>query len=549
MAISALCLGVGCNATLGGGSEDGSNPTNPFAGPEGPNGEGPEVVELPGGLELEGNPEYYRVVRLTHAQWERSVRDIFDLSTETGLSSGFVPDPPDGTFSNNERALYVTDSLSLDYERTAEQVAEQVTSDAGLMATLGASAGAGEFIRKIGKRAFRRDLTPDEVTQYEGLWAQGETFFASGDATADGARVFIEALLQSPHFVYRVELTEAGARLSGHELATKISYVLLGTTPSDELLALADSGALDTLAGLTQVVTQMLSEEGSRTAIENYHRELFGLDRYNSILKDTTRFPSYTEALNDIFLQADLMFFSHLYTTGLGFRDVLTSNVAFVESSTAPLYGVPDPGPSLTLVPLDASRPGFLTRLGFLAYNGTLSNPDPIHRGVDINNRILCADLEPPVGEIPPLPDPVPGQTNRERVTAHTEVGICKGCHGGIINPPGFSLENFDALGVLRATDNEKSVDTGGSFDLRGTTVEFSGIVDLASQIAESPTAHSCYSAHLAEYVFARDIGSGETALVTTVQNQSLAQSASLKEMLLALLESPEFATARTGTP
>ncbi len=534
--------GVGGSSTgTGGTGTSGSGGGN--AGGSG----GSEVVTLPGGLTLKGKPEYYRVVRLTHAQWENSVRDVLLLSAQTGLSSSFIPDPPDGKFSNNERALYVTDTLRVDYQRTAETVAETVATDPVALGKLGTAGDSAGIIASVGKRAFRRDLTPEEQTAYATLWASGATFYDTGDAFADGARVFIEALLQSPHFLYRVELSPDGGRLSGTELATKVSYLLRNTTPSDDLLNAAASGALDTDQGLEDVVTQMLDEEGARLAAESFHRELFGLDRYSSILKNTTKFPAYTEALNTVFLDADLLFFNYVYGQDFGLREILTSDVAFVNDVTAPMYGVSASGSALTQTTLDGSRPGFLTRLGFLNYNGTLNDGDIIHRGVEINNKLLCASLSPPPGEIPPLPDPIPGQTNRERVTAHTGEGFCANCHNTIINPPGFALETFDAMGQVRTTDNDKPIDTTGTFQVLDGDLTFTNIVDLTTQLADSNIAHACYAANLAEFAFGRDIGAGEQTLVSDLQEQSKDGDASIKNMLLAMIKSPEFTSARTG--
>src|SRR5690606_16544920 len=168
-----------------------------------------------------------RVVRLTHQQWENAVQDVLGLSAPPGQSSGFIPDPPNGKFSNNERALYVTDSLAVDYQRAAEAVAADVAANATLLATFGADPAT--VIQTVGHRAFRRALTPDEQARYETLWARGPEFYSSGGGFELGARVFLEAILQSPHFLYQVQLSEAGARLAGNELATKLSFLLRDT--------------------------------------------------------------------------------------------------------------------------------------------------------------------------------------------------------------------------------------------------------------------------------------------------------------------------------
>jgi hypothetical protein len=508
---------------------------------------GSEVLVLEGGLEIKGQPKYHRVVRLTHEQWENAVEDTLGLSAPPGESSGFIPDPPNGKFSNNERALYVTDSLRLDYQRGAENVAQQVATNSSLLGSWGSDPTS--VIQTVGRRAFRRALTPEEITRYQTLWATGPGFFQSGNDFADGIRVFLEAILQSPHFLYRVQLSEAGARLSGYELATKLSFLLRNTTPSEELLDAAESGAIDTDDGLASVASQLIEEAGATSVMERFHDELFGLHRYNAILKSPTAFPTYTEALNDVLYEADVLFFSHLFRTGGGVRSILTSNVAFVNDATAEFYGLSVQNQDLAQIELDANRPGFLTRLGFLSYNANLVDPDPIHRGVDINNRLLCAELTPPPGEIPPLPPPIPGQTNRQRVTAHTGEGVCAGCHGQIINPPGFALEGFDAMGRLRTTDNGQPVDTSGTFSLLEGGQAFEGIVDLAELLAQSRRVHACYSAHIAEYALTRDLGAGEKGLLEAMAGASASSDVSIKELLVQVVTSPRFTTATSETP
>ncbi len=546
--IPAFALACTGRLSEEGGGSGGPNNGNSSGG-DGSGGGGGGIVQLPGGLKVEGKPSYFRVVRLTHEQWENSVRDVLLLPERTGLSSGFSPDPPDGKFQNNERALYITDTLRLDYQRSAETVAETLAGDPAALARIGDVADPDAFIDVVARRAFRRGLADEERVALRATWDSGASLFESGDPATNGARIFIEALLQMPQFLFRVEVSPDGSRLSGTELATKLSFLLRNTTPSDELIDLALSGGLDTDEGLASVASSMLAESASSGAVLAFHEQLFGLSRYRSILKNQQAFPTYTEALNDVLYEADRAFFDRLFTAGFGFREILTSNIAFVNDVTAPFYGLTAQGPGLTEVTLGPERPGYLTRVGFLAYNATLNDPDPIHRGVDINNKILCAKLEPPPGEIPPLPDFVPGMTNRERVQAHTEVGACKGCHGGVINPPGFALENFDAMGQVRTTDNGQPVDTSGVFTILAGEPAFSNITELASILADDPVAHSCYVVHLAEYAFARDVGASETALLTSLHQESIDRDTSISELLLSMVTSPDFTTARTPNP
>ncbi len=498
-------------------------------------------------LELNGQPIYSQFIRLTHAQWEASVRDLLQLPTEPGLSSGFAGDPPEGTFSNNERALFVSSTLRTDYQLAAETLAEQVAEDAQALSRVTGGNDSGAFIKNFGRRVYRRPLTPDEEQRYQQLFELGAEVFASGNDFADGARLVIEAMLQSPNFIYRTELGSGGGRLTGYEMASKLSFLLRNTTPDDDLLDAAASGELDTPDGLLARAEQMLETTDAQLVMRRFHTELFGLDRYSSIDKDRNLFTSYSDEINDDLQEADALFFNHIFTQGQGLREILLSPVAFVNEATASFYGVQAQGSGFSQITLGPSRPGFFTRMGVLAYNPNLRAPHPIHRGVDSNFRVLCAHLTPPPGQIPALPAPMQGQTNRERVTAHTGPGTCGGaCHAAIINPIGFAFENFDAIGQERSMDNGKPIDTTGEYEFSDGIKAFSGAPALLEMLAESPQAHACYSSKLAEYALSRDLVEADRPLVSQLEETSMAMN-SIKEILLTIIQSPAFATRSGG--
>jgi len=168
---------------------------------------------------------------------------------------------------------------------------------------------------------------------------------------------------------------------------------------------------------------------------------------------------------------------------------------------------------------------------------------------VDITRRLLCVTLSPPPGEIPPLPPFMPGQTNRERVAAHTGAGFCGGCHNTLINPLGFAFEGFDAVGRARTMDNGKPIDTNGEYKFSSGTKSYKNAAELSALLAEDEQAHGCYSANLTEFALGRDLAGGDAALVTTLQSASLTSHRSLKDSLLAIVTSKEFATAVGGAP
>jgi hypothetical protein len=353
-------------------------------------------------------------------------------------------------------------------------------------------------------------------------------------------------MLQSPNFVYRTELGANAAPLSNFEIASKLSFLLRDTTPDDALLDAAERGELGTTDAVVQRAQAILDGMEAVPVLARYHSELFGLDRFETIDKDRMAFPNYNPTMNAALMEGDRMFFDRVFQSGLGVREVLLSSVAFVNSSTAPFYAATASGSGLTQVTVGPERPGFFTRIGFLAYNGNLREPDPIHRGVDIMHRLLCSTLAPPPGEIPPLPAVMPGQTNRQRVEAHTGDGVCAGCHVTLINPLGFALENFDALGQLRTMDNGQAVNTAASYELSSGITPFSGAPELMQILAGSPEAHACYARRLGEYALARDAAEADRGLVNELTTASMTDTGSLKAMLTAAVRSPLF-TVRTG--
>lgn len=536
--------GTGSTGTGGSGGSAPSGTGGSTGGSSNTGGAPPVVVGLP----LNGQPVYAHWVRLTHTQWEASVRDLLKLPEVSGLSSSFEGDPPNGLFANNERALEVTNNLWSDYQRATESLANRVAQDATARARIAPGSDSAGFIRTFGRRAYRRDLTPAEQSKYEALFASGANAYETTDAFANGVEIVVTAMLQSPHFVYRSELGDDGAPLSGYEIASKLSFLLRDTIPSDALLDAAGRGELDTPAGLAAVAEQMLAADDAKAVASAFHAQLFGLTRYNLIEKNRSLFPNYTEAVNPAIQEGEALFFDRIFTQGLGFRDILTTTVGFVNSTLAPFYGVNVTGSAFQEVDLGAERPGFMTRLGFLAYNGTLRDSDPIHRGVDVINRLLCAELVPPADlEIPPLPTPQPGQTTRERVTEHTAAGVCAGCHESTINPPGFAFENFDAMGQLRSVDAGKPVDTTGEYEWPEGVQPFSGAAEFVAQMAESSLPHACFAKHLVEFSLARDLRDRDVDIVTRIQELSLAPGSSEKQAFLAIVQDPSFTVRSAG--
>jgi hypothetical protein len=270
--IPSVCVALACDSQLESpAAVDGSTP-GAQGGSGGDTGESPapsvgEGADLP----LDGKPIFSQFVRLTHSQWERSVRDVLRLDDIPAMSESFTGDPPEGTFSNNERALLVTPNLSLDYQRAAEQLGQRVARDGQALARLDGMGDPATFIARLGRRAYRRPLSAEEQQSYETLFTAAAGILTSGDAFADGAQLVIEAMLQSPNFVYRTELGGDGEPLSGYEIASKLSFLLRDTTPDDALLDAAAAGELDTGEGISARARQMMEEPEAAAAVARFH--------------------------------------------------------------------------------------------------------------------------------------------------------------------------------------------------------------------------------------------------------------------------------------
>jgi hypothetical protein len=501
-----------------------------------------------------------RVVRLTHEQWENTIRDLFQLPTRTGLSSMFTPDAKTGgfIFDNDATSLAVDQSLWTAYQLAAGDLVELVmTSSSTLAKILPADGGddaarARAFIEQFGSRAFRRPLEPAEVDAYVTLFGTGSSVYAGVSGFDAGVRLVINAMLQSPHFIYRIERStkSADARipLDGWELASRLSYTIWNTMPDETLFTAAASGKLTTASGAEAEARRLLDDPQAEEVIAKFHQVLFDVEKYESINPLAAVFPNAPAGLPALAEQESDLFVRGVFNGGGGYRDLLTSSTSYVNAELAKLYGLSGSfGASFQQVSLDSSRrSGIFTQIGFLAANATAVDPDPIHRGAYLARRIACLTVAAPPADIPPLPE-AGDMTNRETVEAHTEQpgSECAGCHTPYINPFGFAFENYDAVGAWRDTDNGKPVDATSSPLLDETHVPVSGAVDLANQLAASKSVHDCYVKHWVEFAFGRPQVQEDYSMISGVGALSK-DGAGIKDVLAKLVTSPAFLNRST---
>jgi hypothetical protein len=506
-----------------------------------------EEESLPGSLS--------RFVRLTHRQYDNTVRDL--LGVDTQPSAGFLGDPSVGGFANNADQLVVTDRLARDYRRAAEEIAGDLVADPQRLASLVTCDGnadpegcARTFITEFGRRAFRRDLEPEEVDAFFGRYQAGAGLYDTGSDFEQGIAMVIESMLQAPSFLYRAELSAPAAgsdlvALSGYEIATRLSYMLWNSMPDDALLDAALAGELDTTEGIETHARRLLDDPRAADPIGDFHAQWLKMDRYPNITKDPDAYPGFDPATPESMQDETTAFFRHVILEEAGtFADLMTSRTTFVDARTAPIYGLAgDFGEVPTQVELDAAtRSGFLTQPGFLALNAYFAETSPIHRGVFVQRQILCTDIPDPPGdadlELPPFDDSL--RTTRQRVEHHTSGEACAGCHQ-LINEPGFAFEGYDAIGSVRTDENGEPLDTTGSIMTPEGLIEFTDAVDLIGQLAESPTAQKCYLTQWFRYASSRSETDDDECSLDGL-HESLGESGyDVRELLVALTQTTSF--------
>ena len=524
----------------------GGTPANGVGGsgsntPLGQGGNGQPTGGMTGPIAMNGKPLYSRFLRLTNSQWENSVHDLLKLSAPTGQSDLFLHAVANTTdFDNNERVVVVNNDNWSDFQSAAEAVVAKVTATDQALKAVVSTTDATTFVKTFGRRAFRRDLTAAEVTTYTALHTQGSTYSGTQSAFTKGAALVMTTMLQSPHFLYRIEMADNNAPLSGYEMAAKLSLWLYNTTPSDTMLDAASKGTLDTADGAVAQAKTMLETDAAIGAVREMHSQLYKIPLLDTITKANV--DGYSDGLKAEFLTAANSFFDYIYSKNLGVKDILTTNVGFAGPLMAQLYGVQASGSGVQQVSLP-DRSGWYSQAPFLTQWAINNAPDSIHRGVRVNLDTLCLELGPPSGvTLPPVPPQQATETNRQRYEGLTN-GCGAPCHTVFINPIGFAFEDYDGIGRYRTTDNGKPVDTTGSYPFSDGTHTFKESSDLMQLIANGPQAHQCWSKKLASYALERDMMDSERPTIEAMGQVSQSTGGSLKQVMLTLVQSPSFRT------
>ncbi len=524
---------------------------------------------------------------LTRLQYQNTVLDLFDtVSFEPAVSAVLTKDFPAENevlgFRTNAEFHRATPWLVEAHVAAAEVVSGVVRAQlaaalpcsvnipagvpsAGTDGTSGdidevVAACAGEFLDRYGDRAFRRPLQAAEREIFAELFANAyeEAGFANG------IEVLIQALLQSPQFLYRVELNQTAPlaaadafALDAYEVASRLSYLVWNTLPDEELWQSAAAGKLTDANELRAQAERLLDAPRAGITVADFTDQWLGLPALVSAVRrvgfetqsDGSQVPIVDGRYSAPWQQSLKYYVADQVLGGGTFENLLTSPRVFVNRELWEVYPTDTPfsGDAASFVGLDypeEQRAGLLTQPALMAL---LSHPDqsaPILRGVFVRNTLLCDPPPPPPPSVNPTPPALdPNATTRERFAQHTEDASCANCHK-LIDPIGLGLENYDELGRFRQDENGLPLDVSGEIvRARDPSLDgdFNGAAELATRLAGSAQAQACFVTQWYRYGMGRVEQDVDLCSIRQVYDAFAASGGELRSVLLGLILSDGF--------
>jgi hypothetical protein len=402
---------------------------------------------------------------------------------------------------------------------------------------------ARSFFAQFTAAAYRRPLDPGEldaiVELQQDLRQHGDFRSSVSDTMA--------TILQSPDFLYRVEFGEVGPsgarRPRGYEMANRLSYFLWGAPPDDELKAAAGSGSLGDAAGVLKQAKRLLDDPKARRVTQFFFDSYLPINALTDQVRDATLFPTFTPRIGALMHEETSRFLEHEIFEGPGTWDgVLTAPYTFMNQELAAYYGVSGvEGEAFRQVNLDTTqRLGLLTQGAMMTGTTVTNTTNPVRRGGFLLSHILCVEIPLPPPELlarATPPEPYTADTGRQRYTIHSQDPECASCHA-LLDPPGFGLENFDAVGLWRDQENGVNIDATGNLPGVGS---FDGPVQLVKRIAEGPAAHRCFAEQWQRFAYGRALDAADECNQETLLRAFDASGHNVKQLLLSLTQTDAF--------
>jgi len=410
---------------------------------------------------------------------------------------------------------------------------------------------ATRIFTTLARRAYRRPVTAADLKAPMKFFEEGR----KEGGFEDGVEMGLRAILVSPEFLFRVEQDPAGAapnsvyRLGDLELASRLSFFLWSSIPDDELLDAAIAGKLHDRAVLEAQVKRMLADRRSESLVTNFADQWLYLRNLDSAKPDMRMFPDFDDNLRQAFRRETELLFENVMREDHSILELITANYTFLNERLAKHYGIPNVyGSRYRKVTLDGDRDrgGLLRQGSILTVTSYATRTSPVIRGKWILSNLLGIPPPPPPGPVPALKEEhkaTQALSMRERMAEHRANPACAGCHK-LMDPVGFAMENYDAVGRRRDVVDGKPVDASGGLP---DGSKFEGVAGLEQAILRHPDAFaSTFSEKLMTYALGRGTEPFDGPAIRKVVTEAEKNDYRFSSFILGIVNSTPFTYRRT---
>ncbi len=568
-ALAALVL-TGCNGSIdrgdgtgntGGPGSPGSTP--PGSGPGGPGSSGPGPVGPGPGTGPNAGPDLQlqqhrpRSIAAATADPHRIRQHACRCCW--GPAAGFAAElfPADEEqfgFDNSAEGRGLNGALAEGYLKAAEKLAKEAVGKLGSLLPCDPAAKSeatclDQFLDGFGQRAWRRPLDAGEKDNLRQAFANGK----SAGGFTGGIDAVIQVMLMSPQFLYRDErgVEEAGKnyrRLTSWELASRLSYLIWGSMPDDQLFDAARDGKLSTREQIADQARRMVQDDRALAMMNNFYGQWLQLRQLDSLTKEPAPFPAFKEDTAKLMRQETETLIGHVVANEGKLEALFTAPYTFVNGPLAAYYGAAGvTGTDWKKVDLNpGQRAGILTQGGFLASHAT---PEPgltalIFRGVFVREQLLCEPLPEPPADAAEMSPPVTATTTpRSWSKERMAIAACGACHTQF-DPIGYGFEGWNEIGLPVG----KAVDTSGQINGTDVAGPFNGPVELGRKLAGSRQAQDCVATQWFRFANGRMEDSTRDACSLNSLKAAFQESkGDLKQLLVALTQTDAFLLRSKG--